>query len=568
MVTVNMPKRLPMAVWGTIGALVMALFFALPASAAEPVGLPILPNLGNDVGKAIQVQGPRQILSDDLTVERGEVIEEDVTVYAGDVEIKEGGRIAGNLLVLSGDIEIAPGATVDGDVTNASGDIKLAGHVGGDLAAMSGDVELEASASVGGDVSVVSGSIRRDEGASVGGNVVQGPSFRFPGGFAPSAPDAPDVPNRPGVSFGMNSSGFMGRMINFVGRVFAAALMTALAMLLVGGLYYARPQIIVDTRKQLMEKLALSAVVGGLANLIVLFLAGLLAITVCLLPLALIPMLLLLAVNVVGWAVISQIVGEKIVSFAKQETQPALTILVGAFFLSGALAFLWALGGCFQFVASLLIFAVSSLGTGAALLPWINRQRGIGGTDDSGSDESGGGDTPPADPKPAGPAPTGSGTARSAAAGTPSGAPPSDDTPVEHDVSAPLDYVTAEEVNSGAERGPSGAARGSSVTPDAPSEVTTEGGEDEPVELDVAAPGDYITAQEINTTEVVTEDDDFLQIKGIGPTFARRLKDAGYATYAQLAAATPDEIAEAIGWPASRVTRSELIDQAKVLAQR
>jgi predicted flap endonuclease-1-like 5' DNA nuclease len=72
----------------------------------------------------------------------------------------------------------------------------------------------------------------------------------------------------------------------------------------------------------------------------------------------------------------------------------------------------------------------------------------------------------------------------------------------------------------------------------------------------------------VNTSETIAEGDDFLQIKGIGPTFARRLKDAGYATFADLAAATPDDLASAIGWPADRVRRSEIIDQAKALSQR
>jgi predicted flap endonuclease-1-like 5' DNA nuclease len=84
----------------------------------------------------------------------------------------------------------------------------------------------------------------------------------------------------------------------------------------------------------------------------------------------------------------------------------------------------------------------------------------------------------------------------------------------------------------------------------------------------VAAPLDYVTAQEVITTDAVTEGDDFLRIKGIGPIFARRLKDAGYLTYAQLAAATPEEVAEAIGWPVDRVRRDEVIDQAKVLASK
>jgi predicted flap endonuclease-1-like 5' DNA nuclease len=344
--------------------------------------------------------------------------------------------------------------------------------------------------------------------------------------------------------------------LRFIGRLFAAALLTALVMLLVGGLFYLRPQLIADTRKQLNEQRALSAVVGVLANFVGLFLTGLLAITICLLPLALVPLLLLLAINVVGWAVASQVVGERVVKMTNQSVQPVLTILVGAFLLTGVSALLWSFGGCFQFIAKLFVFAVASLGAGAVLVPWLNRRRGNGGV----SGEGGGGDVPPSGPTPVVPTPPAAESVE----------PYAQPDVVEHDVAAPVDYMTAEEINATAEQKPSqapkargrGARMAAAESTPAP-EVATE----ESVEQDVAAPVDYVTAQEINTADVVTEGDDFLRIKGIGPTYARRLKDAGYATFAQLAAATPEEVAAAIGWPVDRVRRSEVIDQAKVLAQ-
>jgi predicted flap endonuclease-1-like 5' DNA nuclease len=335
-----------------------------------------------------------------------------------------------------------------------------------------------------------------------------------------------------------------------------------------------------------------------LANLTVLFLAGLLAITICLLPLALVPLLLLLAVNVVGWAVASQIVGERIVAATKQTVQPALTVLVGAFFLTGTSALLWAMGGCFQFVASLLIFAVSSVGAGAVLVPWLNRRRGFGGWTGHG------GRVPPTEPTPPSPAPSrgvaedqdvaaplGYTTAAEVNAAnrgagatavmTPSAATSEATTAealtaetVEQDVAAPLDYVTAEEINATQEQSSTSATksrgRGSKKAATSTSTATpaSEGAAEEIVEQDVAGPIDYVTAQEVITTEAVTEGDDFLRIKGVGPTYARRLKDAGYASFAQIAAATPEQVAVAIGWPVDRVLRSEIIDQAKVLAQR
>jgi predicted flap endonuclease-1-like 5' DNA nuclease/cytoskeletal protein CcmA (bactofilin family) len=563
MLTIKRPNRLPIALQtilgGTLGALLLALCFAVPALAAEPPLLPHRLRDGFDEGRLLRVQGPRQVFRGDLTVEEGEVIEDDVTLYSGNVDVQEGGRITGDLIVFSGNIETEEGSTIEGDIINYSGDVTVAGRVGGDLLVWSGNVELAATATVDGDVGVASGNLDREAGSTISGDVIQGPSFRFPGRVVPNVPD---VPKKPGISFGSEPHSFFGSIMGFIGRLFVAALMTAFTMLLVGGLFYLRPQLIADTRKQLHEHLALSAVIGAVANLTIIFLASLLAITVCLLPLALVPMLLLLAVNVVGWSVASQIAGERIVTVAKQEVQPALTILVGALFLTGVCALLWAFGGCFRFLAFLLIFVVSSLGTGAVLAPWVNRSRGA-----SGAGGTNGGNVPPSEPvPPSGPAPSGAPAVYDA---------PVETTTVETDVAAPIDYVTAEEVNTAAEQPPAQApkarARGGKRAAETSSSAESpapEGATAEPVEQDVAAPIDYVTAQEVITTDTVTEGDDFLQIKGIGPTYARRLKDAGYATFAQLAAASPEEIAAAIGWPVDRVRRSEVIDQAKVLAQR
>lgn len=44
--------------------------------------------------------------------------------------------------------------------------------------------------------------------------------------------------------------------------------------------------------------------------------------------------------------------------------------------------------------------------------------------------------------------------------------------------------------------------------------------------------------------------DDLTELKGIGPTFARRLKEAGYTTYADIAAASADALREVTQAPA------------------
>lgn len=56
---------------------------------------------------------------------------------------------------------------------------------------------------------------------------------------------------------------------------------------------------------------------------------------------------------------------------------------------------------------------------------------------------------------------------------------------------------------------------------------------------------------------------DLTSITGIGPVFARRLQDAGIATFADLTTAGVDRVAEITGAPEARV--QEWVDQAASL---
>src|SRR5215213_9826605 len=125
-----MPISLAITFWGLLGALLFASASVTPVMAANPPALAFAPADGH----VVRVQAQRQILRDDLTVERGQTIEDDVFIYSGNVDLQGGGRITGDLIVFSGNVDIAEDASVDGDVTNYSGNITVAGHVGGDLA--------------------------------------------------------------------------------------------------------------------------------------------------------------------------------------------------------------------------------------------------------------------------------------------------------------------------------------------------------------------------------------------------------------------------------------------------
>lgn len=174
----------------------------------------------------------------------------------------------------------------------------------------------------------------------------------------------------------------------------------------------------------------------------------------------------------------------------------------------GALvAFFWILGGCLSFFAYLIAVIVGSFGVGAIL---VNALR-LGGQ--------------------AAPALTPA-TAQAAP-------PPPPSTP-----------QAEPEPSSAAEPGETPAAQ---PVANEPVESST------PLGAGEEAPAPTSPSAEV---------DDFTQINGVGPVFDRRLKEAGILTFEELARRPAEEIAEIIQWPVGRVVRTQIIEQARELAQK
>jgi predicted flap endonuclease-1-like 5' DNA nuclease len=65
----------------------------------------------------------------------------------------------------------------------------------------------------------------------------------------------------------------------------------------------------------------------------------------------------------------------------------------------------------------------------------------------------------------------------------------------------------------------------------------------------------------------VAEPDDLTTIKGIGPTFNRRLQEAGVTSFAHLAALTPERARELSGATNWQADTAEWVVEAKKLAE-
>uniref|UniRef100_A0A540VKI4 DUF4332 domain-containing protein n=2 Tax=Litorilinea aerophila TaxID=1204385 RepID=A0A540VKI4_9CHLR len=427
----------------------------------------------------IPTDGAREIFQGDLVVEAGQTLDGDVVVYSGNVTVHPGGRIQGNLIVYSGDIQVADGAVVTGDVAAFSGNVDVAGEVSGNIASWSGHVRLRRSAHVGGDVSVLNGDIEQEEGAFVAGNLVRGPRFQLP---LLSGQELPSSANG-ALEAASQPRSFGGLLLLLLLRLMAAVAFTAIVVGAAVLLMSAWPDVVERVDRTLQAETALSFALGLLSNLVLLFLALLLGITLCLAPVALIPALLLLALNVVGWAAVGRAVGERVAGYTQMTLRPVAATAVGTLLLTGSGSVLWALGSCFRWLAFIYFLLVASAGAGAVLLPWLRRGRSA------------------------------------------------------------LQQAPAPRPSTGPAEGPAQTSPPPAEPPATP------------------------VAPVVETPVAPAAADDLTRIRGIGPVFAARLQEAGVRTFADLAGLTPEAVAEIIGWPVQRVLNSDLIGQARSLAQ-
>ncbi|CAN5619986.1 hypothetical protein BH10CHL1_BH10CHL1_21480 [soil metagenome] len=483
--------------WGitflAVGLLSLVLIFSRSAQAQKA-------QLAN---QSASVQPQSQIFNDDLTVKAGQVYEQDVSVYDGNVTVESGGTIQGNLYVYSGDVEVEEGGEVRGDIAAFSGDLTIAGKIGGGISAWSGDIELADGATVGGDVSVLSGEITQDSGARIHGNVVRGPNFKIP---LPQLFQSPPTPSSPDAVQMMRPqpASIWGGIFGFILRLIGAGVLTILITLLAWLLYTARPDFVRKVRNTIEEQPALSFAVGAIVNLGLLFVTFIFFVTICLIPFGLATGLILLLLNIAGWAAMSLWVGERLSRYAKSSAQPVAYLVLGVIVTSGTIGLLWALG-CWRTCIVLAALLASSPGVGALIVPWLNRGRLAGrGINNLGAPVA------PTEPSAA------------PVEGYPA-------TPTEP-FSPPLQTETEAPVTPSVGESPinSGAALETPINP---------------------------------VAEV-----DFTRIQGLSPAFDQRLKAVGILTYAQLLAMTPEVVAAILGIPVQQVLSDDILGQARMLA--
>jgi len=478
-----------------------------------PMATPVLADDGEN--------GGRVVFGQDFLLEQGEVVDGDLAVLGGSATLEAGSRVDGDLVVLGGSV------TAQGDVT-------------GDVVVIGGNVHLGSTASVDGDLMILGGNVSGTMEA-VGGRISEG--FSFPIRRTISVPRSP----RPLGGWSVTGNPVLSWFLRGL-RAVGTGLVLALIALLVVTLWPRQADLVAKT---VWHSPAASFGIGFLTYLVVVGLTVLLAITICLSPLALLLVLVTAVAFLFGWMALGWLVGRRILAALKANDAAVIwQAALGVFLITvlGATPCLgwlvWVAGGAF--------------GLGAAVLTRFGTRRYNG----SGSGAS---VEPPSSgldlPRPA----------RMEEADSTAG-----DTDSRDDVDGlealvespalefdqPLSSVD-ETREDGSDDAPSPHVEAVSESPfsvvenvvDADEGLLT--GEDQDLDSGSEAVSDLGLTDEGDTV------DDLELITGIGPVFAARLRTHGITTFAQLAAAEPEKLAEIVELFPERVVEDDWIGQAK-----
>jgi cytoskeletal protein CcmA (bactofilin family) len=362
-----------------LGTLMVAGLFTLGYTVVRAHSeAPLAPQL-RPAAPPLTVAAESTIVYEDLVVDSGAIYDGDVIVYSGDVDVRAGSQIHGSLVVYSGDIDMEAGAIINGDMIGLSGDADIGGRVGGDVVIWSGDIALAESAVVGGDVSVMTGNIDRAAGASVQGNVIIGPKFpKLPpilqelGGVKlPGQSTVVEATPLPREQSEWNPA------VRTLLRLILATFVTAFIVLITSLVYYFQPALIHRLRVAVTTQKPTSFVIGLLLNIVLTLLMMLtfssssVFMALCLAPLSLLAVIFFLLLNTGGWAALSLVVGERILSYTNITSNPLTALLVGATAMTGAIAFVWALGSCMRPVAYLVMLTLTALGGGSLIVSYL-----------------------------------------------------------------------------------------------------------------------------------------------------------------------------------------------------
>jgi hypothetical protein len=328
-----MKMKLTKRRWSIPFILLLAAFALVPATPALANGGP--PDPGNE---------GTVIWNEDYTLGEGEELEGDLIVFNGNVTLEEDSQVEGSVIVWNGS------ATIEGDIA-------------GDLVVSIGDIHLGPSASVDGQVVCTwNCDVKQDEGAQVGGGVFEAnpwEALRFD--YERGVP----IPVPSPLSFWASAPGQALGWILKVVRTLAAILVVSAVAGLVALIW---PQPTAEIGQTVIKAPWQSLGIGFLAVVSATVLILVLAITICLSPIALLAALALGAAGLFGWIGAGAVVGHRILQALRaREIEPMWAAALGTLVITAISSGL-SIAFCLAPLGWLATLIVGCMGLGAVAL--------------------------------------------------------------------------------------------------------------------------------------------------------------------------------------------------------
>lgn len=273
------------------------------------------------------------------------VVAQDVTLHSGDV-------ISGDVFVLGGTLTMEEGSRVEGEVSIIGGSAEIYGSIAKDLTVLGGSAHAHPTAKVEGAATVFGGQLYQDEGAKVMGGsssaVVPTPAPpELPAPLQTLVP--PNTPAKPKINPNFNFS-----LLGVLSSIAFMTLFAIIAMLIF-------PNNIARASQVVAAQGVLAGGLGMALWLVVAIFVIVCAITICLLPFALLAAVIWLLIVLFGWSVAAHRTGQFLVrGFGRANWTPIGQMLLGALALAAL--------GQIPVIGFFVALAATSLGAGALLL--------------------------------------------------------------------------------------------------------------------------------------------------------------------------------------------------------
>lgn len=308
--------------------------------------------------------GDEFVIGENYTLESDETLDGSLAVVGGNADIEKDAIVNGDLALIGGNLTID--GNVNGNVALIGGNLTISGEIDGDIVVIGGQALLTETAIVNGDIVTMGGQVTQDPGAQVSGEIVNNaPPIGIPEvPNIPNVPGVPDVPNTPDINVNVNP---FWEVAGVLGRALAVA---AIGMLLT---LFLQPQM-----ERVGDTLARQPVLAGSFGLLTLVVAPLvmliMAVTVILIPVALIVAFVIPLAWLFGIIALGQEVGERFTNAINQTWAPVLATGFGTFLLLLVGGFV----GLIPCVGWLLPFLVGLIAVGGVAMTWFGTRSAPG----------------------------------------------------------------------------------------------------------------------------------------------------------------------------------------------